>query len=955
MGCSRCTDRLSIMQTSGDPRHVISSAMGRLKSGHGSTYVLLGEGGIGKTHLLSEIIDKARSAGWQCLHATAHEYDRDIAYATLRNLVGALDGGAFSQELRTVTTDLQNALDAVVMSEPDSVGQALQQSPLVLSTRLLRSMAIATPVVVIIDDAHLADEDSLVAITLAARHLAGHRLMLLVASRTRPWRQGEGLVATLGHLVSEQDGTVLELHPVTGNALEELVISVLAAKPEKRLSEYLAEQTRGNALLVRETLNALQDAGAIRIEQGTAYLVDDSPPVFSRRDALLHKVFSGNRADREIARLVAVFGRVDLDYLRLLAELARRPLDEVHTAFDALISGGTLVATGSGWFEFSHPLIGELLYDEVGPAERRSIHASIAAYLAQPNCGLRMSALEQARHLTEGSARGDRAAIAVALRAADQALRTSPLTAARWYGRALDLLPETDESRPETLSRQAVAFWKGSRPNLAIEAGKKALEIMEPGRSHDRTVATIVNCHNAMGDLQDAADLLIEEMEQVLDPAPYMAQRAAMVGRLGDTGQARTLAEQAWSKVRYSTPADQVITYTYLGQIEVSIGTFERVQKAVDQLEKLGMNELELPIGARMSAFESAAHCAALAGDTLRATQLLKFSAEAATLAGFRDIGGQAGLAQAQVEFTSGRWNAAAESIARESVQLEFSGLKSNLERLRNIEVQIMAGRGDFRRATEQLSMSEPPVSRRVDSAIWRATSAAVDVAMTKVETAIPVLEELRVESERMQWNEVATIAYSALIAARLAQENFSEAQQLAEAFRKRARQSGAPRDIVASKIAYALAFGKIESATEVLIMARDQSMGYVVADAQHALGSLGQAPTENLSAAWAAFKAMDATLWVKRVEATARAQGVLLERGVAAAVTEGSLNEVELQLVSLLGDGLSNRQIAEILSYSTKTIEAYLTRLYKKTGYNSRVELIVAHERGDLRSLKRD
>lgn len=149
-------------------------------------------------------------------------------------------------------------------------------------TALLQSMTDSSPVVVVVDDAHLADEDSLVAVTLAARHLAGRPLLVIFASRSRPWMTGERLFATIGPLVSEQARTVLEVRPVEGRALGGLVESVLDAVPDERLTGYLSERTRGNALLVRETVNALHTAGALRIEQGIGYLVDDSPPQFPR-------------------------------------------------------------------------------------------------------------------------------------------------------------------------------------------------------------------------------------------------------------------------------------------------------------------------------------------------------------------------------------------------------------------------------------------------------------------------------------------------------------------------------------------------------------------------------------------------------------------------------------------------------------------------------------------------
>ncbi|MFC9363161.1 AAA family ATPase [Rhodococcus sp. NPDC057014] len=896
---------------------VFDCAMERLSAGAGSTYLIHGEAGTGKTHLLRSTLDAARRRGWSCLYAAAHEYDRDIPYATVRTLLGALGH-------RTASTD------------PNSV------------TVLLQSMTDSSPVVVAVDDAHLADEDSLVAVTLAARHLAGRPLLVIFALRTRPWMTGERLFATIGPLVSEQEQTVVERHPVEGHALGTLVASVLGAAPDERLIGYLTERTRGNPLLVRETMNALHTAGAVRSEQGTAYLVDDSPPQLLRPAALLHRMFPRDPALRALGRLVAALGRVDLDYLPLLAELAERSLGEVRAVFDSLVSSGALVATGSGWYEIRHPLIGELLYNEIGPAERRRVHAAIAARIEGTDSELDMPALDRARHVTEGAARGDMVAVTVALRAADRALRTSPRAAARWYGRALDLLPRSDDAAGEILRRQSAAYWKGARPALAIEAGRKALGLLEVGSSRDRTVATIVHCHNAMGDPQSALDLLVAEAGQARDPTPYLAQRAAMSARLGDTEQARVLAATAWSQVRESTPADQVIAYTYLGQVEAAVGTFPNAREAVDQLEILGTDERELPAGTRIGALESAAHHAATAGATDRANALLEMAGEAAGLAGSGNLGGQAALARALAEFTAGQWTAASETIARETVQLEFSGTRSTLARLRGVEVQILTGRGDFRRAASVLAATKPPASCRIDFAIWQAVQASVEVSRSRIEHAIPILERLRSEAGDHGWNEVGTLTHTSLVEGYLARGEVEAAGRVADDFCRLAEDIGTPRARMASGIGRALSFGEADPARDVLLEAEAQGMHCIAAQAHRALGVVGPDVAEHLEAAWALFQKMDATLWLKRVEAAGRARGLVLGRRAATAGAPGPLTDVERHLVTLVRDGLSNREIADVLHYSSKTVEAYLTRLYKKTGYTSRVELIVAHERAD-------
>jgi DNA-binding NarL/FixJ family response regulator len=60
-----------------------------------------------------------------------------------------------------------------------------------------------------------------------------------------------------------------------------------------------------------------------------------------------------------------------------------------------------------------------------------------------------------------------------------------------------------------------------------------------------------------------------------------------------------------------------------------------------------------------------------------------------------------------------------------------------------------------------------------------------------------------------------------------------------------------------------------------------------------------------------------------------------------------GTLTDTEAQLVRLVRDGLTNKQIASALHYSPKTVEVYLSRIYAKTQCSSRVELVRALDGG--------
>jgi DNA-binding NarL/FixJ family response regulator len=91
----------------------------------------------------------------------------------------------------------------------------------------------------------------------------------------------------------------------------------------------------------------------------------------------------------------------------------------------------------------------------------------------------------------------------------------------------------------------------------------------------------------------------------------------------------------------------------------------------------------------------------------------------------------------------------------------------------------------------------------------------------------------------------------------------------------------------------------------------------------------------------------MGAAPWRRRAAAALRERGLTVPRRVAQATS--TLSETETQLVRLVRDGLSNRQIATAMHYSPKTIEVYLSRLYAKTGFASRLELIRAVDTGAL------
>jgi DNA-binding NarL/FixJ family response regulator len=146
---------------------------------------------------------------------------------------------------------------------------------------------------------------------------------------------------------------------------------------------------------------------------------------------------------------------------------------------------------------------------------------------------------------------------------------------------------------------------------------------------------------------------------------------------------------------------------------------------------------------------------------------------------------------------------------------------------------------------------------------------------------------------------------------------------------------------------ARALVEGDVDVARTYRDVAESESWEVERAHALLILGELDDEPARHLAEAYRAFDSFGAAPWRRRAAAGLRARSLTVPRRAARAASD--LTETEVQLVRLVRDGLSNRQIATAMHYSRKTIEVYLSRVYAKTGCASRLELIRAVDTGSV------
>ncbi|MDK3256905.1 ATP-binding protein [Blastococcus capsensis] len=921
----------------------------RLATGWSGICVLTGEPGVGKTRVLRELLGRVRAQGHHVLHGRAQEYDSSIAYAVLKDALASTPRADIGARVRAELDGLVDAMDrSVTGPEGDEVSR--RQSPYVMTTRLLRSLTDERPCVIAVDDAHLADEESLAALCLAARHLRNRPLLLVFVLRSGRPVPGTAFAATVGRLVEEGSGPVVHLAPLSEEDTRTLICTALDASPDPRLVQHVFAQSRGNPLFAWETLLALTAQRAIRSAHGRLYLSGEpGRGLVSRRGALLHRIFQQDEDARRLARVMSAFGRVHLDQLSLVAELTGLDEPRVQRAFDALTESAVLARVGSGGFEFAHPLMAEVLYDDLGPVERRRVHAAISAYTdAHPDP--RIGLLERAAHAVEAASPGDPVAIEAALQAARATRDTAPLSAARWLNRALELAPPGSGQAGEILAQQTQAYWKGSRPDLAIDAGIRASELLPAGRRRTSTALTVINAAYATGRLSEALELSERLMPGDDAPAAMVAQRSLLLTYVGRAEEAAELAALAWTRLRCGDPEARAVTYSSLAFVENMVGSRVRAEQALDGLWHLATDGADaLPVGARLSALESWTYISRLTDRTDETPVSRELIESLSGRTGWLDLGGQAVSAFARVQWLRGEWDAALDTIHSGVIALEFAGLSTNLAWLRMLEARILLAQGAPAPAQEVVDGVRLPEQ----SAYWCAQrdvlQARLDVARDPAGDGAERLAECLRSGVRTGWHDVVAESLGALVDRAMDRDDPGALESSAVLVRRLAERADSLPLRLVRAVDAAEALLHRDPASAVDVLRREQAAGIPLATARahFLLALLDHDAASHLGAAACGFEALGARAWSQRTQALAQARGIPLVR--SRPVPEDSaprLADIDLQLLQLVRDGLNNREIAEAMHYSRKTVEAYLSRLYRKTGSTSRISLVLTAER---------
>jgi DNA-binding CsgD family transcriptional regulator/tetratricopeptide (TPR) repeat protein len=561
-------------------------------AGRPSLAFIAGESGVGKTRLVAELEHRVRDLGGRVISGDCVELgEGELPYApivaALRPLAGNDDPALASlpPAARSALARLLPSLGEAGGARGDGDSQArVFEALLALVARLGEER----PLLLAIEDVHWADRSTRGFLAFLASSLCTERVLVVATYRPDELHRRHPLRPLLAELERDVRARRVELAPFSRPELADALADILGAPPADELVGRLFARSEGNPLFTEELLAASLD--------GRGPL----PPTL--RDALMLRIERLPPAAQEVLRLLAVGQR--LHHATLAGASGLEPRD-LRTFMREAAAANIVVIDPEGRYAFRHALLREVVADDLLPGENAELHLALARTLER-----RVEAEGAGVHLTAGIAHhtyeaGDRpAALAASVRAATAAERVHAYgEAAALLERALELwdrVPDatglTGHDHASTLTRAADAHFVHGHRVRAEALLKAALDEVDESSDPRRAASLLERLSRTQWALNRSADALESGRRAVAllpedDATPERASLRSWWAKVrmlqGRYGEAAAEAEGALAAA--AEAGDDSVTSTALNTLGVSlmaVGDTERgagyVREAID-------------------------------------------------------------------------------------------------------------------------------------------------------------------------------------------------------------------------------------------------------------------------------------------------------------------------------------------------------------------------------------
>jgi DNA-binding CsgD family transcriptional regulator/tetratricopeptide (TPR) repeat protein len=974
----------------------LGELLARAADGQPLVALVGGEAGVGKTRLVDQLAATADRQGVRVLRGGCVPLGEEgLPFAPVVEALRGLAGNLDPAELEAVAGPAREELGRLVLGLAEggevaadaAVAGAGQGRLFALLLGVVQRLAERAPLLWVLEDLHWADRSTRDLLAFLATALRSGRVLLVGTFRSDELHRRHPLRGLLGELARNRRTRRLELARFTRAEVAEQLAGLLGEAPPTRLVNEIYARSEGNPFFAEELVLAGEDAGAGAL-----------PP--SLQEVLLARVVRLGDRTQQLLRVAAAAGPGATQ--PLLAAVTgiddQALLDGLREAVDRQL---LLPEPGGDGYLFRHALLAEAVHSELLPGERVRLHSALAGALEAGVEAGDAPASRAARIAYHWSAAGDQpralTASVAAAAAAEQAYAFAE--AQLQLERALALWDQVPDAEARVgmdwvglLARCAeTAYWAGDIVRAA-ELIRQALGLVDAARQPRRAGLLHEQLARCLGRLGDPwAGALAEQQQAVRLVAPEpSAERARVLGSLAlyleradRFAEARELAEEAIAIAgQVGAHAEEANARTALGAALGYLGEPDAGLAELAAARRLATQAGDVILALRTIVYHS---------DVLLATGRLDQAAtvaldgldQARRLGLARSYGPVLAANATEALVALGRWEQA-ERVSRQALETAPSDAVSVHLPLARAALELGLGDLDAAQARLQavrrLLPAPIPVAERAgllfaglaELAVWRGD---LDQAKQLVTQAVPQVEAnpryaasiyalgLRVEADlaelaraRHPGQPAHDDATATTLLQRLDQAAAGQAAAglpelaawhvLGLAERTRQDRPSDPAAWAAAAAAwerlgqpYRTAYAWFRQA-EALLATGDRDTAAVVLDrAAEVTGRLGARHLDTEVKALARRA---------RLHLGAPAEAPAAAAGPPTPAQQLGLTPREVEVLALVAAGRSNRQIAQALFISPKTVGVHVSNLLAKLGVAGRVEAAtIAHRLG--------
>jgi DNA-binding CsgD family transcriptional regulator len=907
-------------------------------SGIGRLVAIEGRAGIGKTRLLMEARAIAAQAGLGVLTARGGELEYEFAYGIVRQLFEPVLAGATSDE----RTELLSGAAAITGGLFDEVQlTAVEGEETDVSFAMLHglywlaaNLALRRPALIAIDDLHWADSPSLRWLSHLQRRLEGLPLLVIVATRSPEQSMHEPRVT---EILADPAAAVVRPTPLGAASVGQMARELFGREPDDAFVQACWAATGGTPLFVEALFDTIKREG-LEPSAGNAARVAEIGPEPVARAVSMRLARLPSEATVLVRAVAVLGGRVELRHAAALAGLEGDVAGHAATTLarvDLLNFEMPL--------EFTHPVVRTAVYEDMSGAERIAAHRRAAAILAEAGAEPEHVAV----HLEQAVPNGDAFVVETLQKAAQRALqRGSSDVAVSLLRRAL-AEPPTDVHYGEVVRALGMAERLLDNDEAIVHLTKAFDVIAEPKR-RARIGIELGRCLVRGNRHKEGIDAFRSAREELGDADPDLTESITS-----------ELINAAWWHPEHVAVAVAELERVDLGELHGGIGSdllratvgywvtrrgesrdraLELVRAAIapQRIDLLGTRALHL-----------ATYTMTMAGYPDEALAVYDRVLRAAYARGDNVLASSSALFRAYTQLRRGDLAAVESDLFRFS---ELMGYETTELYSHGFRAELALEQGNVEAAEASIAASKlpEPLSPNGHLTFFQLARARLRMGQRRHDDAIRELRSLGENMKELQIENSAFYDWRPYLALALhAAGRRDEALPVALETLDRARAWGAPQSIgIALRVLGLVEGGAsgdrlLRDSVEALAESQwrlEYAKSLVELGAALRRGNKRSDAREHLRGGLELAHRLGATALEERAQTELAATGARPRRLMLSGLE--SLTPSERRVAELAADNLTNKDIAQALFVTPKTVEVHLSSVYRKLEISSRAQL---------------